>query len=480
MIAATADRRRAAYDTITSVMDSAALQRRAAELMARDRWTRQQLLSYQQERLQDVLRHAVRASPYYRETIGHLVARRAPLEEFPVLTKSQLVANFDRIVPDRRLRFADIERHLAGERAAELLFGQYRACATGGTTGMRAVMVYDQTAWTNATANAFRFLRAIGATAQTRVIGIGAASPQHLSGRVFAELRAGRPDVPRLDVTMQLTEVVAKLNEFQPEIIITYPSFIRRLAEEQLERRLEISTSRFFSVAEALMPDVRALARQAWGATIYNRYSSTETGISGSECAHCCGIHLPEDLVVYEAVDEANRAVSAGMPGSRLLITTLTNAVLPLIRYEHTDIVTLAEEACACGRPYARIVSIEGRQEEMLRLPRRGGGRVDVHAFRLLSPLIGMPGIRQYQILPGDDDLTVNISVRDGESRDGIRSAVERRIRDALAEIDAAETTVAVEIVEAIERSGTGSKIKLVATSTPTSKPRISLEGDRP
>src|SRR5919108_233658 len=79
------------------------VRRLAAELAARDNWTRQQLVVYQREQLQTVLRHAVNASPYYRETIGHLVAHEAPLEEFPVLTKSQLVANFDRIVTDRRL-----------------------------------------------------------------------------------------------------------------------------------------------------------------------------------------------------------------------------------------------------------------------------------------------------------------------------------------------------------------------------------------
>jgi phenylacetate-coenzyme A ligase PaaK-like adenylate-forming protein len=284
---------------------------------------------------------------------------------------------------------------------------------------------------------------------------------------MFAEMRAGRPGVPRLDVTMPISEVVATLNEFQPEVITTYPSFIRRLAEEQFDGRLKISTRRFCSVAEALMPDVRDLARQAWGATIFNRFAATETGATGSECEHFNGIHLPEDLVAFEAVDGTNRAVPAGVPGQKLLLTTLTNAVLPLIRYELSDIVTLADGPCLCGRPYARITSIEGRREEVLRLPQRGGGRVDIHAFRLLSPLIGMPGIRQYQLVPGANDLTVKICVRDGESREEIRAAVERSIRGVLMEVDVADMTVAVEILESIERSGTGAKARLVARSTP-------------
>lgn len=468
MIAATAETHQFDHRTNASgALDPATVQQRAAELLARDRWTRPQLLAHQRQSLRDILHHAVRSSPYYRESIGHLVARQAPLEEFPVLTKDQLVANFDRIVTDRRLCLADIERHLAGERAGDLLFGEYRACATGGTTGVRAVIVYDRQAWENAAANAFRLLRANGLTAKTRRIGIGAPTPQHYSYRIYAEMSAGQPGAPRLDVTMPLSEIVAALNEFQPECIATYPSFIRRLAEEQLEGRLRISPQQFCSGAEALMPDVRDLARQAWGATIFNRYAATEVGASGSECQHFSGIHLPEDLVVFEAVDEANRTVSAGAPGQKLLLTTLTNAVLPLIRYELSDIVTLADGPCACGRPYARITSIEGRREEVLPLPRRSGGRVDVHAFRVLSPLIGMPGLRQYQLVPGTDHLTVKICVRDGEPREDIRIAVERNIRRALAEADAADTIVAVEIVESIERSGTSAKAKLVAKPMP-------------
>ena len=46
---------------------------------------------------------------------------------------------FDGVVTDRRLRLAGAERHLAVERAGELLFGEYRVFASGGTTGERRV-----------------------------------------------------------------------------------------------------------------------------------------------------------------------------------------------------------------------------------------------------------------------------------------------------------------------------------------------------
>jgi phenylacetate-coenzyme A ligase PaaK-like adenylate-forming protein len=39
-------------------------------LASRDRWSRERLLSYQRDRVRDVLAHAVARSPYYREVLG--------------------------------------------------------------------------------------------------------------------------------------------------------------------------------------------------------------------------------------------------------------------------------------------------------------------------------------------------------------------------------------------------------------------------
>jgi len=78
-----------------------------------------------------------------------------------------------------------------------------------------------------------------------------------MTNRLFAELRAGRADVPGLAVTTPLREVVEALNAYQPEALITYPSFIRRLAEEQRAGRLRIAPRQFCSAAETLTQDVR-------------------------------------------------------------------------------------------------------------------------------------------------------------------------------------------------------------------------------
>lgn len=438
------------------------IRRRATALAAHDSWPRPRLLAYQQERLGETLAHAVAHSPYYRETIGHLVAARAPLSAFPVLTKAELMRNFDRIVTDSRLTLRAVEAHLAGPDPGALVQGQYRLAATGGTTGLRAIMVYDQETWQAGMASSLRWLDRQGEGPPPRVAGIGAASPVHLSGRIYEALRAERGGAPRLTLTMPVAELVRELNAFRPDAILTYPSCIRLLAQEQQAGRLAIAPKAMVSVAEGLAPEVRDLAREAWGIAITNRYNTTETFASASECHHHCGIHLPEDLVVYEPVDAGNHAVPDGTLSSKLLVTTLANRVMPLIRYEMTDMVKVTTTACACGRSYARMTEIAGRKEEVLAFE-GANGEVRIHAGQLRSPLVAMAGVVQFQFARRGSGLELMVAVRDADRSGEIASQAKRAVAAVLASHGVDGECLSVRTVPSIARSGNGEKARLVA-----------------
>src|SRR5688500_15293363 len=95
-----------------------------AELMERDRWTRDDLLAYQAERVRGLLTHAVNRSPYYREVLGADAAER-PLAELPTLSKATMMAEFDRVVTDPRLRLVDLRAHLSGTDPSRSFLGAY-------------------------------------------------------------------------------------------------------------------------------------------------------------------------------------------------------------------------------------------------------------------------------------------------------------------------------------------------------------------
>ncbi len=80
------------------------------ELRRRDRWTRQQLETYQAEALQRLRSFVYERSPFYQRFHRGLEGR--PLHELPVLTKAMVMENFDELVTDRAIRLRGVERHL--------------------------------------------------------------------------------------------------------------------------------------------------------------------------------------------------------------------------------------------------------------------------------------------------------------------------------------------------------------------------------
>ncbi len=411
------------------------------------------------------------SSSYYRETLGAPVENGAPLATLPILTKRTLIENYKRIVTDPRVDWNAVEQHLDGTAPGTLLFDRYRVFATGGTTGERGLFLYDDDAWMAVVSNALRFQKFLGIDEHTRLVSVFASSPIHLSYRISAELRSVRRSAPKLNVLMPIAEIVEALNAYQPEVLATYPSFVRTLASEQLAGRLAINPRLFRTSAETLTEDVRALAESVFKAKVVNSYSCTEAGFIGLNCAESDGIHIAEDLFVLEVVDEENQPVPDGTQGAKLLLTTLTNRTLPLVRYEISDLVTKATGPCSCGLPFWRLASIEGRREELLEFLKNDGTIARVHALRLRTPILKIPGVRQVQFAQLSNGVEVISAVAPEANVDELKSRIELATTDALKDYDPAENTILVTVVDRVERLGVGAKEKLVVTRTENQRP---------
>jgi phenylacetate-CoA ligase len=158
--------------------------------------------------------------------------------------------------------------------------------------------------------------------------------------------------------------------------------------------------------------------------------------------------------------------VPPGVPGHRVLLTNLVNRAQPLIRYELTDSVVLADGPDPSGRPYDRIAHVDGRSDDMLRLPSDRGRDAVVHPFRLRSPFSRRSDVLQYQVVRRRDELLVRIVPRPGASSD-VPEEVASDMRAALAnaEVDVTALPIRVEVVETIEREpGPAAKVKLVVS----------------
>jgi phenylacetate-CoA ligase len=433
--------------------------RLSKELAERERWPRERLERFQQQRLSDLLRYAGERAPFWRER----VPARGPvrLADLPVLSKPELMERFDDLVTERRLRLDDLLRHLDEIDSDVLYLGAHRVMTSSGSSGRKAVFVYDRAGWSGIVAMFRRRSEWIDIAPRfprLRMALIGGGSPTHMSQRGAQTLDVGLHRMCALSATQPLPELVARLNEFRPQTINVYPSVAALLAEEQRAGRLRVELESLSTSSEPLSPALRERLEHAFGVRPSNFYATTE-GLYGHECPEG-SMHLFDDMCIVENVDEDYRPVPPGEVGSRLLVTNLFNRTQPLIRFEVTDLVAVEPEPCTCGRSLMRLRSLEGRAEDVLSL---GGVHVHPLQFGLVT---ADPDVREFQVVQQGDSLRLRVALRNGAT--GAPARLQARVGARLEELGVARPSVEVETVEALERSAAGKLQVVVAAPGPT------------
>jgi phenylacetate-CoA ligase len=443
-------------------------------LASREGWSRPDLLAYQQERLTAMVRHAVERSPFYRELYGALPPGPVQLEQLPVVDKMLLMDNFDRWVTDPTLSLDRLQRHLQASDGAEHFGDSYHVLGTAGSTGLRGVFAFACAEWATVLASRMRCNRFMeierGPGDGLRFASIASMNPFHASHRVVAGLTMGFPRPLNLDVLAPIRELVEALNRFLPEMVLAYPSVARILAGEQLEGRLRIQPRVIVTAAEWRTEEARRAIVDAWGIVPFDDYQTTE-GPIGMDCSRHEGIHVFEDIGIIEVVDDMQRPVPAGRRGHKMLFTNLFNYTQPVIRYEVSDLLTLAGDPCPCGRPFSRIQAIEGRLSDMLELDALDGGTAWVHANQFEEAIQDVAGTRQFRVIEWPDRIDVLVVSTGAVADDALERSILTSLRASLDSTGVACPSMQVHIVEEIRGDPHSmGKIKIVESRKPRAR----------
>ena len=366
-------------------------------------WPASRLRAERERQLRALLRIAIERSPWHRRRLAGLdpdTATEASLGRIPPMTTGDLMAHWDEIVTEPRLRLDLVEKHLAGLTGDAYLLGEFHAVASGGSSGQRGVFVYGWDAWATAHAGFLRPLVRETMTAPDmagapgRAAVIAAQHPAHMSAALAETFAGSAAEVRSFPVTLPVAEIVAGLNQWQPAMLLGYPTALALLAAEARAGRLRIVPRRVIASSEPLLPETRQALEQAFGAPVANMYGTSEAGPMAVGCWRGTGMHLCDDLVIVEPADQDGRPVPPGTASARVYVTAPANPVLPLIRFELTDQVTVTGTACPCGSAHTLIADVQGRLEDAFRYP--GGATIHPHVFG--SALRRDAGIVTYQV----------------------------------------------------------------------------------
>lgn len=429
-----------------------------------DQMPEAQRLELQNKRLADIVAHARKSSPYYRELYRELPDSFS-LSDLPATNKKTLMENWDNWVCDRNLTLAEVEAFMEDmDNIGRKLKNKYLVFTTSGSTGNPLVAIYDSTA-----NNVMGGIAACRSYARKEDL----ASFMKKGGKsiaVFADegfylgnssIRSRLRSMPwkkkQLAVSSALypiPKIVEQLNRFQPAMLGGYPSNLELLIEEAEAGRLQISPVIIMTGGEYLSDSLRQKLAETFHCYVQTSYSCTEGGTVACECTRQ-HFHINDDWLIVEPVDENGNSVPDGMQSHKIYLTNLYNYTQPYIRYEVTDRVILHREPCGCGKT-SPWIELEGRSDDVTEFF-RGTSVVKIAPLSLYAVLKEVHCLRRFQVLVyPENHIVLRIECKNGVSKAAAFEAASHSLRRFLTTqgIDHATITLSGDLPQQNPKSG--------------------------
>ena len=202
---------------------------------------------------------------------------------------------------------------------------------------------------------------------------------------------------------------------------IVVPSFLTKMIEFANDNNIDynnLDLKRAICIGEALRTTDGTLTtlgqkiNEKWPTLeLFSTYASTEMQTSFTECEMHQGGHIPPDLIIVELLNDNNEPVKDGEPGE-VTITTIGVEAMPLLRFKTGDICIKINEKCKCGRKTARLSSVIGRKNQMIKF--KGTTLYPPMLFNILD---NIPDVKNYIVEVFTNSLgTDQIQIRIGSN----------------------------------------------------------------
>lgn len=223
--------------------------------------------------------------------------------------------------------------------------------------------------------------------------------------------------------THAVTEQIAFLREVDPDWLIVQSAALEHIALAAggaLGDRLRVCQA----ISQTLTPQMRRTVESGLGVRVVQNYGLNELGLVASRCVEGGRYHVHAEHAWVELLDDAGQPVGPGQRG-RLVVSTLSNLVMPLLRYDTGDLAIAVEGPCPCGRTLPAFGEVLGRYRRIAHLPEgtwpRWGAILEA-LFRL--PPEVRAGVRAYQARQHRDGSWVLRIDYEGWGYDALEAAV--------------------------------------------------------
>jgi phenylacetate-CoA ligase len=346
----------------------------------------------QKQRLRALVSHAAAHVAYYRRTLreaGVVDARGridlGPWSDVPLLDKTVL-----------REQFEDLKSESLDRRT-------WKLNTSGGSTGEPARFIQDHAyrEWNEGTARLFGAWTGhqegtprVVLWGSLRDLLVGRETPRVRLGRWLegaAWLNAYGMDGERMKL------FVEQINRTRPSLIHAYVESIYELAAFIDAEGLDVhSPDSVMTAAGTLHPWMRDVIERVFRAPVFNNYGLREVGGVASECDRHEGLHISPLTHYVEILRPDGLPTEVGEVGE-VVLTSLTNYAMPLIRYQVGDMAAWAENSCSCGRSWPLLKEVTGRSTDVF--VRKDGSKVYPQYFTQVMVEIPSGWVRKFQVV---------------------------------------------------------------------------------
>ncbi|KAB7706271.1 AMP-binding protein [Bacillus aerolatus] len=320
-------------------------------------------------KLKNVMQYAYEKSVFYQRKWNKVgfhpndIKNLKEFEEVPITTKAEVREDLEEYAP-------------FGSNVCVAPSEVHRIQGTSGTTGKPTVFSFGKEDWERIAHQHARIMWSFGMRPSDLVF---IASPLSLYigswGALIGAERLGAKTFPfGAGQSGQTEKAVSWLKEIKPTVFYGTPSYALYLAEKAKELGVDPKQFGFrilFFSGEpgAGVPSTKQKIEDTFGGICIDSGTMAEVTpwMSNTECKHRQGVHLWQDIVYTEVVDQhSKKLVPYGEEGVPVY-TPLERTSQPMIRYWSGDLTTWTDEPCACGRVYPRLPKgIYGRIDDMV------------------------------------------------------------------------------------------------------------------
>lgn len=352
-----------------------------------DAFSKDKLEALQSERLNDMLLYAKEHVPYYKNSSF------SKITDFPILTKSILRSHTSDLVSDEYNIDSLDKHHSSGSSGVQ----SFTYMTKEHTFFLRALQTHWWT-WS-------------GYKTGDNLLQFGISQKRTLLKKL-KDIFYRCAYVKAFGLSeLELEAILFKISKKKRVFIAGYPSVINQLAKVAIKKNIDTDVFGVICFGDKLFDNYLKNIKQA--------FNSDCKVIDTYGCAEGLLMACKQDLDYYyimsphvyiEIVDDSGKAVEDGIIGN-VLVTSLTNKSMPLIRYKLGDLAVklpIDKDPSDKFLNYPLLKKVIGRETDIVKTTK--GITLNVHSFT--GVLEYFQEIKQYKIIQNDlESITIEYLV---------------------------------------------------------------------